>query len=223
MNGLLFPEPASFACLAADPPWLERGGGKSKRGADRHYPLVPTAEIPGVIRSSGLFLPAPNAHLWLWVTDNFLEDGLFVMRALGFRYVRCMVWVKMPDPGQVLRDLLERALTDALAPLAALKLALKLLRVATGLGQYLRGGHEICLFGVRGKGLDPSVRTTFRDVPSVVFGARGRHSEKPARSYEVIERVSKGPRVEFFARSRRPGWTSWGNDAAVTAPLEAAS
>lgn len=215
MTLALFPQPERFRCLLADPPWLERGGGKSKRGADRHYPLAPTKEIPGIIRSSGLFRPAENAHFWLWVTDNFLEDGLFVMRELGFRYVRCKIWVKMPDPGHVLRDLVEQVLASALSPAKAIEQALKLLRVAVGLGQYLRGAHEICLFGVRGKGLDPSVRTAHRDVPSVVFGARGRHSAKPESSYEAIERVSKGPRVEFFARSCREGWVSWGNDAAV--------
>jgi N6-adenosine-specific RNA methylase IME4 len=189
----LFPE-QTFACLLADPPWLERGAGKSKRGADRHYPLLPTPEIPRVIRSSGLFAPAEHAHLWLWVTDNFLEDGLFVMRALGFRYVRTMVWVKAAD---------EAELAEGGGQL--------------GLGQYLRGQHEICLFGVHGKGKDPSVRTEHRDVPSVCYGRRGRHSAKPDSSYEAIERVSLGSRVEFFSRSLRSNWTSWGNDAAVAA------
>ncbi len=193
MTGLLFPERENFACLLADPPWMERGSGKVKRGADRHYPLVPTPKLPRVIRSSGLFLPTPNAHLWLWVTDNFLEDGLFVMRALGFRYVRTMCWVKAADEAE-----LEAG--DA----------------QVGLGQYLRGQHELCLFGVHGSGTDASVRTEHRDVPSVVYGRRGRHSAKPDSSYEAIERVSRGPRVEFFARSLRPGWKSWGNDAAVT-------
>lgn len=191
MTGL-FDERATFACLLADPPWLERGGGKSKRGADRHYPLAATRDIPRIIRSSGLFVPAEHAHFWCWVTDNFLEDGLFVMRELGFRYVRTMCWVKASDEAEL-------AAGDG----------------QVGLGQYLRGQHELCLFGVHGKGQHPSVRTEHRDIPSVVYGRRGRHSAKPESSYEAIERVSRGPRVEFFARSQRPGWTSWGNDTAV--------
>lgn len=192
MTGQLFPHGATFACLLADPPWMERGGGKSKRGADRHYLLVPTRDIPRVIRSSGLFLPAPNAHLWMWVTDNFLTDGLWVMEQLGFRYVRTMCWVKATNEAELAAGAGQ-----------------------VGLGQYLRGQHELCLFGVHGRGTDPSVRTEHRDVPSVVYGRRGRHSAKPASSYVAIERVSRGPRVEFFARSERPGWTSWGNDPAV--------
>ena len=35
----------SYRTLYADPPWPERGGGKIKRGADRHYALMPVAEI----------------------------------------------------------------------------------------------------------------------------------------------------------------------------------
>ena len=29
-----------------DPPWYETGGGKIKRGADRHYDLVKTPDLP---------------------------------------------------------------------------------------------------------------------------------------------------------------------------------
>lgn len=192
MTLALFEEPEPFRCLLADPPWAERGGGKIKRGADRHYPLAPTKEIPGIVRGSGLFRPAENAHLWLWVTDNFLEGGLWVMRELGFRYVRTLCWVKATDEDELARG-----------------------GGQIGLGQYLRGQHELLLFGVRGRGQDPSVRTDARNVPSVVYGRRGRHSAKPKAAYEAIERVSKGPRVEFFARCRRPGWVSWGNDPAV--------
>ena len=77
-----------------DPPWLERGGGKIKRGADRHYKLLKTVEMPGVIRSSGLWVPATHAHCYLWVTNNFLEDGLWLLRELGVRYVSNVVWTK---------------------------------------------------------------------------------------------------------------------------------
>ncbi len=80
-----------YRCIAADPPWLEKGGS---RGADKHYPLLPTSEIPRVMMQSPLWRPAADAHLWLWVTSNFLDDGLFVMKALGFRSVTSAVWVK---------------------------------------------------------------------------------------------------------------------------------
>ena len=34
-----------YKTIYADPPWPEQGGGKIKRGADRHYPLMPVKEI----------------------------------------------------------------------------------------------------------------------------------------------------------------------------------
>lgn len=171
-----------YRCVMADPPWNEQGGGKVKRGADRHYPLMKTKDIIETMRDVlyvtpfrelGTSLVAPNSHLWLWVTNNYLEDGLEVMRALGYRYVTNMAWAK-----------------DRF-----------------GIGYYLRGQHELCLFGVRGV-LPPLARNN----PSLVNAIREAHSRKPDATYERIEAVSPGPRLEMFARRERPGWDVWGNE-----------
>lgn len=189
----------SFHTLLMDPPWNERGGGKSKRGADRHYDLLKTKDMPGVIRGSGLWLPAEHAHLWMWVTNNYLRDGLWLMNELGFEYKTNVVWVKTANPTRL-------ALTGLVAKLRQLDLQI-------GLGQYIRGAHELLLFGVRGRGQHESVWEGNRDVPSVIRARRSKHSKKPTESYQLIERVSKPARVEFFARSQRPGWVSWGDEA----------
>ena len=168
-----------FACVLADPPWLERGGGVIKRGADRHYPLMATAAIARL--PVARVLAGDAAHLWLWVTNNFLEDGLAVMKAWGFRYVTNVVWVK------------DRA----------------------GLGQYVRGKHELLLFGVAGEARVPPPA---RRPPSVLEVQRGRHSQKPAEAVELLERVSPGPRLELFGRGPRPGWLVLGNQASGEAP-----
>lgn len=164
-----------YHTILIDPPWLERGGGKIKRGADRHYPLLKTPDIVRVIRESGMFVPADDCHLYLWVTNNFLRDGLWVMEQLGFRYVTMLTWAK-----------------DRI-----------------GLGQYFRGQTEPLLFGVKGR-LPAQVRTQ----STLIVAPRSKHSQKPAKSYEVIEAVSPAPRLEMFARSRRDGWVSWGNEVA---------
>lgn len=83
-----------YKTILIDPPWYERGGGRIKRGADRHYNLMKTEDIISTILNSGAFTPDENCHLYLWVTNNFLKDGLFVMERLGFRYVTNLVWVK---------------------------------------------------------------------------------------------------------------------------------
>lgn len=176
MLSLVHPLPR-FRTFLLDPPWKESGGGKSKRGADAHYPLLHKHEIIQVVYQSGYWYPADRAHMWMWVTDNFLEDGLFVMKALGFRYVRQAIW---PKPH-------------------------------FGLGQYMRGQHEACLFGVKGRQIPLRTRSE-----SSLFGdgkllKTGIHSKKPDESYEKIELVSPSPRLELFCRHRRPGWYGWGN------------
>lgn len=80
-----------YGTILADPPWLERGGGLIKRGADRHYPLMNVEAIIDYLRQIPV---AGNAHLYLWVTNNHLIDGLQVVATLGFRYVTNLVWVK---------------------------------------------------------------------------------------------------------------------------------
>ena len=67
------------------------GGGKIKRGADRHYPLMSTKDIMALDVPS---IAADDCHLYLWVTNNFLPDGLKVMEAWGFRYVTMITWLK---------------------------------------------------------------------------------------------------------------------------------
>ena len=84
-----------FKTIVIDPPWNERGGGKYKRGADRHYPLMKTPDIVKTIYGCPYWTDiADNAHLYLWVTNNFLADGLFVLQCLGFAYKTNFVWVK---------------------------------------------------------------------------------------------------------------------------------
>ena len=67
-----------YSTIYADPPWMESGGGKIKRGADRHYELMKTKDI---VNLPIPFITEQNAHLYLWVTNNFLQDGLQVMKA----------------------------------------------------------------------------------------------------------------------------------------------
>ena len=82
-----------YKTLYADPPWNETGGGKIKRGADKHYPLMKTKDIIAMspfVKS----ISDDDAHLYLWVTNKFLPDGLKVMDAWGFRYITCITWMK---------------------------------------------------------------------------------------------------------------------------------
>ena len=159
-----------YKTIYADPPWLEVGGGKIKRGADKHYSLMKTKDICELPVST---IADDNCWLFMWVTNNFLKDGIEVMEAWGFRYVTNFVWVK------------ERF----------------------GLGYYFRGQHELCLFGVKG-----NLKPIKRNVRSVLWAEKTKHSRKPKEARELIKDMAHPPMIELFARERFEGWDSWGNE-----------
>lgn len=80
-----------YQIIYADPPWLETGGGKITRGAQKHYNLMKTSDIINLPISN---ISDSNCHLYLWVTNTFLSDGLKVMKNWGFNYKTTITWVK---------------------------------------------------------------------------------------------------------------------------------
>jgi N6-adenosine-specific RNA methylase IME4 len=102
-----FPD-KKYKTIYADPPWYEVGGGKSKRGADRYYSIMKTKEIMAIPVQD---LAEDNCHLYLWVTNNFLNDGLKVMEAWGFKYKTIITWHKdTVGLGQYFRGMTEHCL-----------------------------------------------------------------------------------------------------------------
>jgi N6-adenosine-specific RNA methylase IME4 len=173
-----------FACVLADPPWqfVNRTG----KMAPEHKRLsrYGTMDVGAISTLPVAEISAPTSHLYLWVPNALLPEGLEVMRAWGFAYKSNIVWHKLRKDGH----------SDG-----------------RGVGFYFRNVTELVLFGVRGKNartLQPS-RTQVNYV-----GTRKReHSRKPDELYPIIEGCSPGPRIELFARGIRQGWTCWGNEA----------
>ena len=80
-----------------------------------------------------------------------------------------------------------------------------------GIGNYWRVSHEFMLLGVRGGLTFPN------DAPmSWLEAPRGRHSAKPERVRQLVEKMSPGPRLELFARLEAEGWQVWGNGVETT-------
>ena len=99
-----------YKTILADPPWMERGGGKIKRGADRHYALMKTQDIIA-LKNFVSIASDENCHLYLWVTNNFLPDGIIVMREWGFTYKTSITWLKdRIGLGQYFRGITEHCL-----------------------------------------------------------------------------------------------------------------
>ena len=170
-----------YRTIYCDPPWMETGGGVIKRGADRHYPLMKTKDIMALDVPS---IADENCHLYMWVTDAFLEDGIKIMKAWGFKRKRTIVW------GKVNHGVIQ-----------------------TGLGQYFRGSTELCLFGTRGH-LPYKVNKDGKRCQgrTLILGPRTIHSKKPEEMRKMIEVVSYPPYIELFAREKHSGWDVWGNE-----------
>ncbi len=83
-----------YRTILIDPPWPENGGGKIKRGADRHYPTMSVSDCQRTILMAKPYQPAENAHLYLWSTSNYLMHVRGMMDFIGFRYVACIPWDK---------------------------------------------------------------------------------------------------------------------------------
>jgi N6-adenosine-specific RNA methylase IME4 len=121
------------------------------------------------------------AHLYLWVPNALLPDGLRVMEAWGFKYKTNLVWYKIRKDGG----------PDG-----------------RGVGFYFRNVTELLLFGTHGKmrTLPPGRRQV-----NLLATRKREHSRKPSSMYKLIESCSPGPYLELFARERIEGWTPWGN------------
>ena len=176
-----------FRTILADPPWrFENRTGKiaPEHGRLTRYETMSLDEICG--------LPVSNhaqetAHLYLWVPNALLPDGLKVMEAWGFQYKSNIVWHKVRKDGG----------SDG-----------------RGVGFYFRNVTELLLFGTRGK--NARTEAPARSQVNLVSSRKREHSRKPDEQYQLIEECSKGAFLELFARGQREGWVSWGNQASST-------
>ena len=174
----------SFGTILADPPW--RFLNNTGKVAPEHkrltrYPTMSLAEISALPVSR---VAAESAHLYLWVPNALLPDGLHVMKEWGFTYKANLVWHKIRKDGG----------SDG-----------------RGVGFYFRNVTEVILFGVRGKNVRTLQRG--RSQVNMIASQKREHSRKPDEQYDIIENCSWGPYLEMFARGTRKGWTNWGNQA----------
>lgn len=88
--GELVAQGRKFPTIYADPPWQYENRA-SRAAAENHYPTMSLVEICAEpVRE----LAADNAHLHLWTTNGFLPEAFEVIKAWGFTYKSCLVWVK---------------------------------------------------------------------------------------------------------------------------------
>ena len=170
--------------ILADPPW--QFSNRTGKMAPEHKRLsrYATLTLPEIEEIPVADACDENAHLYLWVPNALLDEGLAVMKAWGFTYKTNLVWHKIRKDGE----------PDG-----------------RGVGFYFRNTTELILFGVRGKlrTLAPG-----RTQVNVIKTRKREHSRKPDELYDLIESCSPGPYLELFARgTHSEAWKTWGNQS----------
>lgn len=172
----------NYGTILADPPWQFQN--RTGKVAPEHrrlsrYATLTLKDIKGLPVD---IVAAAQSHLYLWVPNALLREGLEVMSAWGFKYITNIIWHKVRKDGE----------PDG-----------------RGVGFYFRNTTEMLLFGVRGK---LRTREPGRTQVNIIKTRKREHSRKPDEVYEIIEACSPGPYLELFARGNRPGWGQWGNE-----------
>lgn len=173
-----------FGTILADPPWQFQN--RTGKVAPEHKRLTRygTMTVEDIKLLPVSDAAADTCHLYLWVPNALLPEGLAVMQAWGFRYKSNIVWHKIRKDGG----------SDG-----------------RGVGFYFRNVTELILFGVRGK--NARTLQAGRTQVNYLSTRKREHSRKPDEQYPLIEACSNGPFLEIFARGNRQGWTCWGDQA----------
>jgi N6-adenosine-specific RNA methylase IME4 len=189
--------------VVADPPWsFNDKGSRVAPDQDGKAGGYQTMYLDAICALPVGAVAARDSLLFLWTTSAHLLDGSAarVCAAWGFEPKTTMVWVKARQ--RTVRE--EAPITDLDSLGLPRVLSWPVLQI--GCGHYTRAAHELVVIARRGK-----ARVQVRNVPSVFFAPRTRHSAKPELFQDLVERLSPGPYLELFARRERPGWTCWGN------------
>lgn len=178
-----------FRTILADPPWQFQN--RTGKMAPEHKRLnrYSTMTLEDIMAIPVAQVCDEPCHLYLWVPNALLPEGLMVMRAWGFDYKSNLVWQKVRKDGE----------PDG-----------------RGVGFYFRNTTELVLFGVRGK--NARTLAPARSQVNVIKSRKREHSRKPDEQYGLIESCSSAPFLEMFARGSKEGWFTWGNQAEAYEP-----
>lgn len=181
-----FTDGKKYQTIYADPPW--QFANRTGKMAPEHKRLTrySTMKLEDIKKLPVSDVAADKSHLYLWVPNALLPEGLEVMKAWGFKYKTNIIWEKVRKDG----------MPDG-----------------RGVGFYFRNVTEILLFGIRGtnnRTLQPG-----RSQVNLLRSMKREHSRKPDEFVSLIESCSPGPYLELFARGDRPNWDMWGNQASA--------
>ena len=178
-----------FSTILADPPWQFQNRTGKMAPEHKRLSRYSTMNLQDIKDLPVETISEERSHLYLWVPNALLAEGMQVMKHWGFKYKSNLIWYKIRKDGGPDRR---------------------------GVGFYFRNVTEIILFGVKGKNirtLQPG-----RSQENIISSRKREHSRKPDEQYKIIESCSWGPYIELFGRGTRKGWTTWGNQAEEYTP-----
>lgn len=176
----IFNTDSTYDVIYADPPW-QYTNNYTRGSAEKHYQTMLLEDIKGLPIDK---LSKTNSVLFMWATFPMLPDALELIKSWGFTYKTIgFNWVKWNKNKQ---------------------------SWFMGLGNYTRSNSEICLLGIKGKGLK-RIRT---DMGSVIDYPVMEHSKKPDVVRKCITDLfdANCTKIELFARQEFRGWDCWGNE-----------
>jgi len=173
-----------FGTVLADPPWRFKNNTGKIAPEHRRLARYGTLSLDEIKALPIGDVAADTAHLYLWVPNALLAEGLAVMSAWGFEYKSNIVWHKIRKDGG----------SDG-----------------RGVGFYFRNVTELLLFGVKGK--NARTLAPGRRQVNLLSTRKREHSRKPDEMYGIIEACSPGPYLEMFARGSRRKWTTFGDQS----------
>ena len=181
-----------YGAILADPPWpFATWSHKGQgRSGEAHYNTMSHADIEAMPVSQ---IVGSDAVLFLWIVQTQIPQAVKLVAAWGFELKSiAFMWMKG----------------------AGLPLFQDDIRSQMGMGKWTRAESEQCWLATRGK-----PKRLHADVRQGIIEPRREHSRKPDCVHERIERLVAGPYLELFARQRRPGWDSWGNETDKFKPV----
>jgi N6-adenosine-specific RNA methylase IME4 len=146
-----------FRTVLADPPW--RFDNRTGKMAPEHRRLnrYETMTLEEICSLPVADVCDETSHLYLWVPNAILPEGLSVLRAWGFTYKTNLVWHKIRKDGG----------PDG-----------------RGVGFYFRNTTELLLFGVRGK--NARTLAAGRRQVNIIRAQKREHSRKPDETYAIF-------------------------------------
>ena len=141
--------PSCFKTILADPPWQFQNRTGKMAPEHRRLMRYSTMSLNEIMELPVARIAQANSHLYLWVPNALLQEGLEVMKRWGFTYKTNLVWYKIRKDGG----------PDG-----------------RGVGFYFRNVTEIILFGVRNsmRTLQPGRRQV-----NLLSTQKREHSRKP--------------------------------------------